>query len=229
MSDSTKLSKTIVKHKISSKTASNQEETIKRATQIVYKRIKLKWPTLHFAWESKLLIIDTMYHNAKAHKDFGKEISNLNSSIKPDGGLIYLIDDRGSRLVLSSEMKKQGTNDSRTKKRLSKQAMGNAVERFHKNPAVIKSIVEDETIFPFIMFVSGCDFYKGSSLRDRLSSPNRNARFNTYHLNKKRTKNGNMESIISIFVRVEPWGMIEVQEILYKMATKAIRHYIKNG
>ena len=230
MSKSSKLSKTIYKNKISSEKSASQEDLVKRATHIVVKRIKCKYPKLHFEWEQKLHGVDIMYQNSQLHPDLGQEISNPNSFIKPDGGFFYLIDKNGkSRLILSSEMKKQGTNDKRATKKLKKQSMGNAVERFAKNPNVIKTIVEYEDIFPYVMFVSGCDFFKGSSIRDRLSSANRNAKFNIIHCLKKRLKNGNLEPIMSIFVKTEQWTLRQISNVLYKMASKSIKHYLKNS
>lgn len=52
------------------------------------------------------------------------------SSIKPDGGFLWLVDLAGAKYpILISEVKNQGTNDKRAVEGLAKQAKGNAIER----------------------------------------------------------------------------------------------------
>ena len=58
------------------------------------------------------------------------------SSIRPDGGILYIEGRRGDPLrypILIGEAKNQGTNGARVLEGLPKQAKGNAIERLGKN------------------------------------------------------------------------------------------------
>ena len=59
----------------------------------------------------------------------------IGRTIKPDGGVIWLHkndDENYIRLVLVSEIKKQGTNRERIEQGHARQAQGNAIERLGK-------------------------------------------------------------------------------------------------
>lgn len=83
-------------------------------------------------------------------------------TIKPDGGVILLRknndQEKPPRIVLISEVKRQGTNDARMKEGKAKQAQGNAIERLGKNLTGIKAMLNHEYITPFVCFGWGCDF-----------------------------------------------------------------------
>ena len=104
--------------------------------------------------------------------------SNPKSTIRPDGGILYMNDEP----ILSTEAKKQGTNMKRCEKGLKSQAMGNAIERAHKNYNELKNLFDPYPYYPYLVFCYGCDFQKGSSIVDRLSSMTYYDSFNTLHI-----------------------------------------------
>src|SRR5438128_2373949 len=56
------------------------------------------------------------------------------SSMKPDGGILSIVDHHGGlHPILISEVKNQGTNTERLAEGKPKQAQGNAIERLGKN------------------------------------------------------------------------------------------------
>ena len=95
------------------------------------------------------------------------------SSIRPDGGILYIQGKTGDRLtfpILIAEVKNQGTNDLRAEEGLPKQAKGNAIERLGKNLIGLRTALMRESIFPFVCFGYGCDFVADSSILDRVST-----------------------------------------------------------
>ena len=104
--------------------------------------------------------------------------SNPKSTIRPDGGILYMDDEP----ILSTEAKKQGTNAKRCERGLKSQAMGNAIERAHKNYSELKNLFDPYPYYPYLVFCYGCDFQKGSSIVDRLSSMTYYDSFNTLHI-----------------------------------------------
>ncbi|WP_283272037.1 EcoRI family type II restriction endonuclease [Spiroplasma sp. SV19] len=90
-------------------------------------------------------------------------------SIKPDGGILLLkstSDEEFCRVLLVSEIKRQGTNDQLEKEGKPKQAKGNAIERLGKNLIGIRTMMMHESITPFVCFGWGCDFNHEDSYID---------------------------------------------------------------
>ena len=90
-----------------------------------------------------------------------------NSSIKPDGGIIEVKDDKGNwRVILVSEAKHQGKDIENIKKGLlvgknndqDLMVAGNAIERSHKNIAEISNFMLAESHFPYVIFLEGSNF-----------------------------------------------------------------------
>jgi len=70
----------------------------------------------------------------------------------------------------------------RCDKGLKKQAMGNAIERAHKNYNEIKNLFDPYPYTGYILFGYGCDFQQGSSIIDRLNAMTYYDTFNTLHI-----------------------------------------------
>lgn len=146
------------------------------------------------------------------------------STLKPDGGILFLKSNDGRRFpILISEAKRQGTNDDREKEGLKKQAKGNAIERLGKNVIGFRAMCSHEEIFPFVVFGQGVDFEEGSSILDRVSVI---ALFNP--LNKISVRNEGLKNNLqrgSFFFRVNKWTVDEMSEILIKIVTESIDYY----
>ena len=100
-----------------------------------------------------------MIKSSKSRLEFDNTF--LDRKIKPDGGVIWLLKDDDSsykRLIVVSEVKKQGTNKERQAEGKAKQSQGNAIERLGKNLIGIRAALNHEPLTPFVCFGWGCDF-----------------------------------------------------------------------
>ncbi len=82
---------------------------------------------------------------------FGEPLKR--SSMRPDGGILSVIDSEGrEHPILIAEVKNQGTNDARATEGKPRQAMGNAIERLGKNVIGFRTAMLSEDITPFVCF-----------------------------------------------------------------------------
>lgn len=113
-------------------------------------------------------------------KKFGNEHANKhfpgNSRIEADSTIICLEVYEHNRVksypLFIGEMKKQGTNEMRMKKGLPKQGIGNAAcDRIGKNYTIFAMYCYclDEKLFPYNVFIHGCDFSKENITTTTLS------------------------------------------------------------
>ena len=93
--------------------------------------------------------------------------------ITPDGGVWFLQspDERLFPLMIIED-KKQGTNDKLFSEGKKKQSLGNAIERYAKNVRASEMLFSGESIFPYVLFGSGCDFHSSETIPNRISSSN---------------------------------------------------------
>jgi len=145
------------------------------------------------------------------------------SSMKPDGGLLYLLDkDQNKYPILISEVKNQGANDLRMKEGKPKQARGNAIERLGKNVIGFKTSMLAESIFPFICFGYGCDFEDGSSILDRVVTMAMFGKLNKTYLHNSEEAPINRGSF---YFRKDEWQVDEMYEVMKDIAEKSIYYY----
>lgn len=146
------------------------------------------------------------------------------SSMRPDGGILYLISQDGDKLpILISEKKNQGTNDFRLKQGKLKQAKGNAIERLGKNVIGFRTAMRTEHIFPFVCFGDGCDFVKISSILDRVVTIAQFGVLNqecVHNLGEKGEFNRG-----SFFFRPEEWTQKEMEDICFNIGQSSIYYY----
>jgi len=148
--------------------------------------------------------------------------SNIKSSIRPDGGVLFM----DGIPILSTEAKKQGTNSERKKDGKGKQAMGNAIERSHKNYNEIKNLQTPYLFTSYLLFGYGCDFVQGSSIIDRLSAMTYYDSFNTLHIQDeivettiKDIKLTERRKKASVFLQEEPFE----ESFIYEKSMEAIQ------
>lgn len=155
-------------------------------------------------------------------------------TIKPDGGIIFLHkkgDPDFLKVVLISEVKRQGTNDKREQEGKPRQAQGNAIERLGKNLIGIKAMLNHEEITPFICFGHGCDFvkdYDGNSfVMSKVSMMNEFYFLNkTYVFKKEGETTKNSFSPVSMYFREEEWEQEEMFQILKEIGETSLRYYL---
>ena len=165
------------------------------------------------------------------------------SSVKPDGGIIEVMDVHGGwRVILVSEAKKQGTNVERIKEGLGKQAQGNAIERTHKNIAELKNYMLGENYFPYVVFMHGSDLTTDvlhvsepsgeifdlhpTSIPDRLTAANYGMPVNApycrniiaEHVDGSKTR----LQIASLYMRNDPWTKEEMADVMIEIAQEAL-------
>ena len=145
------------------------------AVNAVMDTLKEEYPSLVFEHQKTMKLVDIIAMISRQYPEyancFGVPLDT--SFISPDGGFLFAKNKQGeSRMILISEVKRQGTNDARQKEGLPIQAKGNAVERLGKNLIGIRAIFKNEGILPFVCFGSGYDFQPGSSILDRVLTMN---------------------------------------------------------
>ena len=147
------------------------------------------------------------------------------SSMRPDGGVLFLQDTLGELYpVLIAEVKNQGTNDIRRIEGKKKQAKGNAIERLGKNVIGFRTALLDEHIFPFVCFGYGCDFADDSSILDRVVTI---AMFGP--LNQTKVVNegeGGVFNRGSFYFRENAWTQAEMTDIMKDIAARSIHYYL---
>ncbi len=148
-----------------------------------------------------------------------------NTNIRPDGGILYIEGKPGDQLtypILISEVKNQGTNDSRVREGLPRQARGNAIERLGKNLIGLRTALMRESIFPFVCFGYGCDFEDVSSILDRVSTMAMFGQLNTTYLHSQGDGRFNRGSF---YFRENEWSVEEMFEVMQDIAVRSILYY----
>jgi len=134
---------------------------------MVIKQLALEFPMLTFRYRKILSKKEINVALKKVDPYLGQTLFVENASIKPDGGIIEVQDDRGNwRVVLVSEAKHQGKDieNIQAGKLVGKKnnqdlmAAGNAIERAYKNINEIANFMLAERHFPYVLFLEGSNF-----------------------------------------------------------------------
>jgi type II restriction enzyme len=204
-------------------TSKKQEEALIRALKRVENDITHKF-SVTLTWQAEWKLVEIIQNLTALFPDVDFETPLSTSTMKPDGGILSLVDSHGKKHpILIAERKNQGTNDIRKQEGKTKQAKGNAVERLGKNVIGLKTAMLGAGIFPFVCFGDGCDFEDSSSILDRVVTI---AMFG--HLRKvyMTPQGGNGEFLCgSFYFREEQWAEEEIYPILLDIATRAVYHY----
>ena len=147
------------------------------------------------------------------------------SHMRPDGGILCLVDREGIRHpILIVEVKNQGTNDLRAAEGKARQAIGNAIERLGKNVIGFRTAMLSEGIMPFVCFGYGCDFDESrSNVLDRVATI---AMFGPLNeVNVVNQGDGGLFNRGSFFFRVEEWSREEMVEVMLEVACRSIYYY----
>lgn len=202
----------------------NQEHQLMKAIERVINTIfeKPEFANLTLEHEKSILLntiisqLKEMYQNTDFTDCFD------NSSMRPDGGITYLVDKNNNRYpILIAEKKNQGTNDLRNQEGLRKQAKGNAVERLGKNVIGLKTYTMGWNIFPFVCFGDGCDFAEDSSIIDRVKTIAMFGNLNKEYL----TPTDCFFFRGSYYFRRQHWTEEEMYSRCLPVAEKSIYHY----
>lgn len=203
-----------------------QDNQIKTVVSWVKSALCELYPNLTFGVDQKMMLRDI-----EKLVNGDKYMTSDQTYVKPDGGFLWVKINKKKYYILISEQKRQGTNDARLLEGKQPQAFGNAAERLGKNVIAFETIFQDEEIFPFIVFLQGCDFYDGeSTIGDRIRTIARFLPLNTLNIYWSGRRAG------SYFMRghsmknapgTSDWTNQEMFEQMFTIATTAVDYYLK--
>jgi len=207
-------------------TSKRQESSIIQALQRVVREVSHRFgPSVSLVHENKWYLSDIVKDLNRTFPDVYFHYHFDTSSIRPDGGILYIKGKPGDALrypILISEVKNQGTNDLRVREGLPRQSRGNAIERLGKNLIGLRSALMRESIFPFVCFGYGCDFAKDSSILDRVSTMAMFGRLNKTYLHNEEDGRFNRGSF---YFREDEWSVDEMFTIMLDIAERSILYY----
>ena len=147
--------------------AQRHDQEVHNTSTIAMSRLEREFSKLQFRYRSELSKQEINEALQKIDSCLGQTLFVPNARIKPDGGIIEVLDDNGNwRVVVVSEAKYQGKDieNIRKGKLVGKNndqvlmAAGNAIERAHKNICEIANFMLTEPYFPYILFLEGSNF-----------------------------------------------------------------------
>ena len=147
--------------------AQRHYNVVQNTSLFVMNRLAKDYPKLVFRYRSELTKQEINKALQKIDTSLGQTLFVSNARIKPDGGIIEVMDAHGNwRVLLVSEAKYQGKDieNIRKGKLVGKNndqdlmAAGNAIERAHKNICEIANFMLTESHFPYVLFLEGSNF-----------------------------------------------------------------------
>jgi len=206
-------------------TSKKQETDVIQALTQVVDYLSREFAGVNLAHETQWYLKDIVSELRHSYPDTEFHYHFDTSSIRPDGGILYLQgkpSDRLSYPILIAEVKNQGTNDLREQEGLPRQAKGNAIERLGKNLIGLRAALMRESIFPFVCFGYGCDFEEGSSILDRVTTMAMFGRLNKTYLYSEESGKFNRGSF---YFRPQKWSVDEMVVIMKDIAKRSILYY----
>lgn len=149
------------------KDAKSHDEMVSSIALSVMTQLTKDYPKLSFRYRPSITKEEINNALKKIDQELGQTLFVSNSSIKPDGGIIEVMDDNSRwRVILVSEAKHQGKDIENIKKGKlvgknndqDLMAAGNAIERSHKNISEIANFMLAESHFPYVLFLEGSNF-----------------------------------------------------------------------
>ena len=147
--------------------AKNHDYEVYNTSTQTKKRLEAEFPKLKFRYRRSISKKEINESLQKIDKELGQTLFLPHAEIRPDGGLIEVLDDFGHwRVVVVSEAKYQGKDIENIKAGILVgkhnnqvlMAAGNAIERAHKNIDEIANFMLAESHFPYILFLEGSNF-----------------------------------------------------------------------
>lgn len=146
--------------------ARKHDVAISKVMETVFEGLQSEWP-FAFRHRKEIPKREINAKLASVDSNLGKVLFVENSSIRPDGGLIEVVDRYGDyRAVLTSESKHQGNDVQKIlagekqgkNKDQDLMVAGNAIERVHKNIQEFRNFMISERHFPYVVFLQGSNF-----------------------------------------------------------------------
>lgn len=129
--------------------------------------LQREFPKLTFRFRKNLSKKEINQALQRIDPELGQTLFVSSAQIKPDGGLIEVLDDNGNwRVVLVSEAKHQGKDIENIEKGIlvgknknqDTMVAGNAIERAYKNIDEVANFMLAEKYFPYVLFLEGSNF-----------------------------------------------------------------------
>ena len=146
--------------------AKQHDLALGKVMERVYDRLDNVWP-FTFRLRKEITKQEINAKLASVDTDLGKVLFVEKSRIKPDGGLIEVLDKHEIyRPILASESKHQGNDVQKIlagekqgkNKDQDLMVAGNAIERVHKNIQEFRNFMLNERHFPYVVFLQGSNF-----------------------------------------------------------------------
>jgi type II restriction enzyme len=143
------------------------DKFVGKASLNVFESLKKSYPNYEFRFRQAIKKQEINKKLQSIDKRLGETLFVKDSKIKPDGGVIEVLDkDKKWRVVLVSEAKFQGKDIENIKagtlvgKNKNQELMvaGNAIERVYKNINEVRNFMLDEYHFPYVVFLQGSNF-----------------------------------------------------------------------
>ena len=143
------------------------DDAVKRASEAVFENLKKGYPKFQFRLRYSINKQEINEKLKSIDSRLGETLFVKESKIKPDGGIIEVLDKAKKwRIILVSEAKFQGKDVENIKagllvgKKKNQELMvaGNAIERVYKNISEVRNLMLDENHFPYVVFLQGSNF-----------------------------------------------------------------------
>lgn len=147
--------------------AREHDLTVGEISFLVKGELEIEYPQLVFRARNAISKAEINTVLQKLDPELGQTLFVSNSSIRPDGGIIEVLDDKDQwRVILITEAKHQGKDIENikqgklvgTKSNQDLMAAGNAIERSHKNISEMANFMLAESHFPYVLFLEGSNF-----------------------------------------------------------------------
>lgn len=152
------------------------DASVAYTSSVAHMMLTNEYPKLKFRYRASLLKHEINDALQRIDSTLGQTLFLKSASIKPDGGIVEVLDDHGDwRVILVSEAKYQGKDIDNIKegvlvgknKDQMLMAAGNAIERAHKNIREIANFMLLERYFPYVLFLEGSNFLTQNITIDR--------------------------------------------------------------
>ena len=147
--------------------AKKHDLNVSQVSKLLIDKLSVDYPMLRFRHRSSVTKSEINKALQKIDAELGQTLFVSNSSIRPDGGIIEVMDDHDEwRIVVVSEAKHQGKDIDNIRRGVlvgkandqDLMSAGNAIERSHKNISEISNLMLAESYFPYILFLEGSNF-----------------------------------------------------------------------
>ena len=147
--------------------AQEHDKFVGLASSNVFKTLQKTYPNYEFRFRQAIKKQEINDKLRSIDARLGETLFVKDSKIKPDGGVIEVLDkDKKWRVILVSEAKFQGKDIENIKsgmlvgKNKNQELMvaGNAIERVYKNINEVRNFMLNEFHFPYVVFLQGSNF-----------------------------------------------------------------------